>query len=1787
MPGIELKIRTKGLIMGADRTSSSPGVSEYRLPTTTMGSGWTKFRLLMWKNWTLQRRHPIQTAVEILAPVLLASLLVLIRSLVRPDNFDTVVEYKSFRADETNGTLFSINEIQKMFMPYLKASPLAQSGKNRHQRSRNKFYMGLGVKQWMYSDNWDIAWSPNSPPLTSIMDNVISTLNETANVTFKSKPFPSKKKLYDALTSRVSDDMGNTLAGIAFDDSIKEKQAFPNNIQMTFRFPAELRFKGNENDWHTGVLFPVYQVPGPRERFFNEGGIPSYWYEGFLLLQHVISSKIFEYLVNNSSINLPEIFLQRFPYPEYTQDDMLDALKRNVPLLMMVSFVYTCINTVKVITVEKERQLKATMKIMGLPNWLHWTAWFIKSFLFLMISVILIVILLKVPWYPDTNLSVFSYSDPTLLLVYFIIYMAASICFCFMVSVMFSRANTASLIAGMLWFFLYVPFMFMSEQYENLTQTSKILACLFSNSAMAFGFQLFLMFEGSGEGMQWYTVWTPVTKDDKLVLGHVMVMLLADAIIYLLIALYVEAIYPGEYGVPKPWYFPFKLSYWCGDKSTIPYFETMGQTADINNPDVYETEPSYLPAGIQIKHLRKKFKKKIAVKDLTLNMYEGHITVLLGHNGAGKTTTMSMLTGMITPTSGTALIGGYDVRTDIHMVRESLGLCPQHNVLFEDLTVREHLYFFGKMKGLSGTALETEIRKYVSLLDLEPKEHSQCQTLSGGMQRKLAAGVALCGGSKIVLFDEPTSGLDPAARRALWDLLQAEKEGRTILLTTHFMDEADLLGDRIAIMADGELQCCGSSFFLKKKYGAGYHLIIVKGSNCNVDSVTRLLQEYIPDLVVDQNIGSELSYLLNEDQSSVFEGMLAKLEENKNKLGLLSYGVSLTTMEEVFMKVGKDVERNHTEEHHQSNGIDNVVYSGSVEIDDSSILPNETKCFVTHFKRLYTNPGNAGSFIVSMPRYNTLTGVALLLNQLTAMFMKKVLYVYRAWYITLVQALLPALFLTLSIVIVKSWQSLRDLPALTIGLESYGNTYTPIELNHTRLGDLATTYMKLTHGYPLNESMSKYIIDESRRHLSLVRQNYILGATFSEDTIIGWFNNLPYHSVPLAIGMIHNTLLKHYTNDYSITVVNYPLPFTEDSIIGFQSSASNNMGFQVAFSLGFSMAFVSAFFIIFYVSERVTKAKHLQIVSGVEVLTFWTSSLIWDMFLFLFPVLGTIITFLAFREEGFSTGSELGRIIIVLICFSWSFLPATYLFSFVFSVPLTGFTRMTMVNLVTGIAAYMTVNILKIPTLELQNVAKVLDWIFLLFPHYSLCASVHGLYTNYAYNKLCAYVMLIPGMCIRPNACCRTNCPESGCIARTDNYFDWEAPGIGRNIFFFVLDGIVIIIVLLLLEYRIFERLMYFFQKSEVKIGTDRDTDEGGLDSDVAAEKTKMRLTEASRLMEDYDLVLKDVTKYYGKFLAVNKLCLGVKKGECFGLLGVNGAGKTTTFKMMTGDVKLSAGEGYVGGLSLKSEMKKVHHLIGYCPQFDAVLEDLTGKETLTMFCLLRGIPRTRSRLIISQLADELLFKEHIDKKVKEYSGGNKRKLSTAVALIGDPPVVYLDEPTTGMDPAAKRHLWNVICKVRDSGKCIILTSHSMEECEALCTRLAIMVNGQFKCIGSTQHLKNKFAKGYTLIVKVKKTPVSPANGNASNNHVLSRDNEAYDLQPVKEFIARSFPGAIQMEEYQGLLTYCISNPTITWSKMFGIMEKAKRELNIEDYSLGQTSLEQVFLTFTKKQRED
>jgi ATP-binding cassette subfamily A (ABC1) protein 3 len=157
-----------------------------------------------------------------------------------------------------------------------------------------------------------------------------------------------------------------------------------------------------------------------------------------------------------------------------------------------------------------------------------------------------------------------------------------------------------------------------------------------------------------------------------------------------------------------------------------------------------------------------------------------------------------------------------------------MGVCPQHDILFDRLTPEEHLDIFYDFKGGDPALKTEEIRSLIIDLNLSPDKNKQAGSLSGGNRRKLSVAIAICGNSRLVMLDEPTAGMDLSARRSLWNMLKNYRNNRIIILTTHYMDEADVLGDRIGIMVKGKIRCLGSSLFLKNRFGAGYKLTMVK-----------------------------------------------------------------------------------------------------------------------------------------------------------------------------------------------------------------------------------------------------------------------------------------------------------------------------------------------------------------------------------------------------------------------------------------------------------------------------------------------------------------------------------------------------------------------------------------------------------------------------------------------------------------------------------------------------------------------------------------------------------------------------------------------------------------------------------------------------------------------------------------------------------------------------------------------------------------------------------------------
>lgn len=358
------------------------------------------------------------------------------------------------------------------------------------------------------------------------------------------------------------------------------------------------------------------------------------------------------------------------------------------------------------------------------------------------------------------------------------------------------------------------------------------------------------------------------------------------------------------------------------------------------------TDPALIPR-VFINNLVKRYNNKApkpAVNDLNLTLYESQIVGLLGHNGAGKTSTVAMLTGLYPPSGGDISIYGHSIVDDLAKARQSIGICPQHDVLFDRLTVMEHLTFFSKIKGVS--SVRSELKERALEIGLtEDQLRTTASALSGGNKRKLSVAIALCGNPKFLILDEPTSAMDPTARRRCWQVLRKQREGRVTLLTTHFMDEAEHLSDRVAVMKEGELQCCGSPLYLKDRYNLGWNLTVVmekpeddtgiehQYANSQ-DLITSFLQQFIPLTKLVRRSGRELTYCFPKGSEELFPEAFDAFEQQAKDLGVTSYGIENASFEEVFLMLAEK-EENPSEA--KEDDTVSVAETGSVITDGQSV----------------------------------------------------------------------------------------------------------------------------------------------------------------------------------------------------------------------------------------------------------------------------------------------------------------------------------------------------------------------------------------------------------------------------------------------------------------------------------------------------------------------------------------------------------------------------------------------------------------------------------------------------------------------------------------------------------------------------------------------------------------------------------------------------------------------------------------------------------------------------------
>lgn len=611
-----------------------------------------------------------------------------------------------------------------------------------------------------------------------------------------------------------------------------------------------------------------------------------------------------------------------FPVRDYQWDEFFFYVADLMPLVFVLCYLFPVAKIFEGLVRERETRTTEMLKMMGVSEAAIVASWYVTyAVIFGLLALFVTVLSRKL--LPGTAALAPGGLSPVVFFLFFLFGMS-TMAFCFALSNAFWKARTASFVGVIIYWIFFFGYYSVNGAEVLVKPTFPLL---FPQVAFSLTMQTIAIMEGSGVGAGAATL---LLSFQGFSVAQGLAMLVFDFFLWTAVGFYLANVLPREFGQRLPFYYPLTPGYWRGVLRWLrPSSKRAGKeggSGRVSGGAAVEEEAGTLDAavepveaslrqqraqgrGIQVRGLRKEFDtpsgKKVALAGLDLDIYEGQILSLLGHNGAGKTTTLQILSGMLTASAGDATIMGISLREGIDEIRQSLGFCPQHDVLYARLSVREHLWFYGSLKGLWGKELEEQIVKAVADVGLTEKLLVSSGSLSGGQKRKLSVAIALIGGSKVVFVDEPTSGVDPFSRRSIWQVLQNNREGRTTILTTHFMDEADLLGDRIAIMAEGRLRCCGSSLFLKEKYGAGYLMTMSKAQGCVVEDVSFLVKRHVPRSRLVSNVGSEVSFQLPSSATGQFAKLFAELDSKLAQLGIVQYGISVTTLEEVFIKVAR------------------------------------------------------------------------------------------------------------------------------------------------------------------------------------------------------------------------------------------------------------------------------------------------------------------------------------------------------------------------------------------------------------------------------------------------------------------------------------------------------------------------------------------------------------------------------------------------------------------------------------------------------------------------------------------------------------------------------------------------------------------------------------------------------------------------------------------------------------------------------------------------------------------
>uniref|UniRef100_A0A7N8YH15 ATP-binding cassette, sub-family A (ABC1), member 5 n=1 Tax=Mastacembelus armatus TaxID=205130 RepID=A0A7N8YH15_9TELE len=1407
------------------------------------------------------------------------------------------------------------------------------------------------------------------------------------------------------------------------------------------------------------LRFPYNQLPLPSDytesiaNCFTSSAncrAANYWYSGFIRLQSLIDAAIIQMQTKRSvwsEMDLKVVMMgqpgsvevQKFPH----------ALISIYLVLAFTPFVTFLIVNV---AAEKEHRLKDTMTMMGLYDTAFWLSWgLLYAALVTTMSILMAII--------ATYTALFPNSDFFVIFALIFLYGISSIFFSFMLTPLFKKPKFASTVGSMLTVVFGCLSLF-TVLMKDFPQPLVWLLCLLSPSAFSIGIAQVVYLEAQGDGAVFSSL-----ANGPHPLYVPLIMLVLDCILYLLLAVYLDQVLP----VLK--------------QQSLLYFL---------KPSMYDTEANGALGGDEsVEPVSPEFRGK-----------EGQITALLGHSGAGKSTLMNILCGICPPTNGLATIYGCPVAeiADGSEMKQLVGICPQFNIIFDVLTVEEHLRIFAAIKGIPAADVDREVTKVLKDLDLEKIMTAQAKNLSGGQKRKLSVGIAILGDPKILLLDEPTAGMDPCSRHQVWSLLKSRRAGRVTVLSTHYMDEADILADRKAVISQGHLKCVGSSLYLKIKCGVGYHLRMSISEGCDADKITALVKQHVSKAKLSRQHEAELTFTLPFESMDTFAGLFLELD-SQTDLGIINYGVSMTTLEDVFLRLEAEAE------------VDQADYSvfnqeqAEDEGDGTSLDDTD--------QRLLTFSDNKADVVSGHALWRQQFSTVAWLHMLN-MFRERKAFVYTlALFLVFVAAVLVLSLATGNIQIHSPDR--QFLPIYLLKKNQAPQRYTTSLLVQNSSGSDISDFIHNLESQDIKVEMMKH-----SDYMAAAPHSAALNVTGSNK---GFrysvaFNSTTVHSLPMAVNILSNALLRGLNGTGQIRTWTKPFDYQ------IPDATSYALVYIEAIILGMLAAGMPAYFAMDHTRDREIKCRSTLRISGLVPSAYWCGQAAVDIpFYYLILSSMTIILF------SFHTGNLLTSSNLTVLC-TVGFAPAMILFTYVASF---GFARVQSNRDFFSVISMMVC----VVSASLVQLSFVND-------NPALTRNLH--------NALCFFNPVYPLMgCL--------NCITKATFLPSlyEENFLW------KNLLIAVvapyLQCILLLFLLRWLELHYGGRTMKNDQfcriSSKSKPKVERNPEEVlNEDEDVQMEKARVKEALTCQSCDEKPVVVVNNLKkqYKGRRegfslnkrrkLATNNVSFCVRKGEVLGLLGPNGAGKSTIMHMLSGDTDPTAGQVLMGDYSTEYHPvdSPLEH-VGYCPQVNPLWPRITLQEHLEVYAAIKGLRGQDVPGIIKRVVNALELKDHLNKQAKSLSAGLKRKLCFALSMIGNPQIVLLDEPSSGMDPKSKQRMWRAIrAAFKNHQRGAILTTHYMEEAEAVCDRVAIMVSGQLRCIGSIQHLKGKYGRGYSLEVKLRE--------------------ELTGLQQVallhKE-ILRIFPHAVRQESFATLMVYKIPMEDVTsLAKSFSQLEQGE-----------------------------